>query len=299
MIPFEFEFESPGSPKEAYDRWNEVASEGRTPLYYSGGTEIVTAMRKGTVKSDVVLDLKGIPVYCIHGVGKSPVNPEVFWIGGGVTLSELAEALPETLLAAVAGGIADHTVRNALTVGGNVCGRLAYREMALAFLTLEAHVVIHGAEGLVQRPMKDLFHKRLNLGAGEFLLGFELEVSILSETRFRRLRRQKQSQTDYPIVHTVVVRRGDAYQVAVSGVTPYVWFGPETSALLKAGPGATPEENAEIILNQMKPLASSDSRASAQYKLALLKADLVRFFTEFETDEPEGLKATKEKGALK
>jgi CO/xanthine dehydrogenase FAD-binding subunit len=227
------------------------------------------------------------------------VNAEALWVGGGVTLSELAEALPETLLAVVAGGIADHTVRNALTVGGNVCGRLAYREMALALLTLEAQVVLYGADGLVQHPMKDLFHKRLNLGAGELLLGFELDVSILSEARFMRQRRQKQSQTDYPIVHTVVVRRGDAYQAAVSGVSPYVWFGPETNALLKAGPGATPEENAAIILNRLEPLASSDARASAQYKLALLKADLVRFFTELESDEPEGTKATKEKGALK
>lgn len=280
MIAFDFIFERPVTAEAAYKLWAQAVEAGKKPIYFSGGTEVVTAMRKGTVKAEVVIDLKGIEAYKTLGIGKSPVSTDALWIGGGVALGALEEAMPGTLLSEVARGIADHTVRNTLTIGGNLCGRLPYREMALGLLTLGAAVVLYGPEGLVKRPMAEVFHKRLELKAGEFLLGFELAPAALAETRYFRRRRQKQTETDYPICHTVVTRRGESYSVAVSGVSAYVWFGEKTSARVETG--ASPQDQAMVIWERLEELAVDDLRASKAYKLGLLKRDLVEAFSKLE-----------------
>jgi CO/xanthine dehydrogenase FAD-binding subunit len=286
VIAFEFVFERPETAEAAYALWTKAGDEGKKPLYFSGGTEIVTAMRKGSVKADVVIDLKGIKAYTSHGVGLSPLNNDTFWLGGGLSLNTIEAAMPGSLLQAVASGIADHTVRNTLTLGGNICGRLPYREMVLALLTLSADAVLFTAEGYVRQPMHEVFHKRLQLGAGELLLGFELAPSAVNTvdapdsqaTHFFRRRRQKHTEIDYPICHVVVTRRGDTYKAAVGGVSAYVWYGEKTAATIQAD--QSPEEQAMVIWQRLEELAADDLRASKAYKLGLLKHDLIEAFTE-------------------
>lgn len=285
MIPFEFDFERPESAEAAFERWKILTEDGKVAIYYSGGTEIVTGMRKGTQRCDTVIDLKAIPEYRALGIGNSPVDKDALWVGGGVTLGELAETFDDSLFAIVAGGIADHTVRNTLTVGGNVCGRLPYKEMALVFLTLDAQVLIYGAAGLVKNPMKTLFHKRLKLEAGEILLGFELNTEQAAQAHYVSKRRQKHSEIDYPIAHFVLVRLSETYRVAISGVAPYVWYAPEFCKTLHVG--TSPEENAIKVCDQIEPIAMTDSRASKDYKMALLRQDLRLAFKRFEAPEPE------------
>lgn len=291
MIAFDFIFERPVTAEAAYALWAQAGEAGKTPLYFSGGTEVVTAMGKGTVKADVVIDLKGIAAYTTLGIGNSPVSGDALWIGGGMALGTLIERMSGTLLSEVARGIADHTVRNTLTIGGNVCGRLPFREMALGLLTLGAEVVLYGPEGLVKRPMAEVFHKRLALKAGEFLLGFELEPAALAETRYIRRRRQKQTDIDYPICHTVVTRRGEAYSVAVSGVSAYVWYGEKTSGRIEAG--ASPQAQAMVIWERLAELAVDDLRASKAYKLGLLKRDLAEAFSQLGDAAESGTEADK------
>lgn len=295
MIAFDFIFERPVTAEAAYALWAQAGEAGKKPLYFSGGTEVVTAMRKGTVKADVVIDLKGIAAYTTLGIGKSPVSGGALWIGGGMALGTLIERMPGTLLSEVARGIADHTVRNTLTIGGNICGRLPYREMALGLLTLGAEVVLYGPDGLVRRPMAEVFHKRLALKPGEFLLGLELEPAALAETRYFRRRRQKQTDIDYPICHTVVTRRGEAYSVAVSGVSAYVWFGEKTSGLIEAG--ASPQAQTMVIWERLAELAVDDLRASKAYKLGLLKRDLAEAFSQLRGPGEAGNSAEADKGA--
>lgn len=294
MIPFEFVFERPSALEEAFGLWKKAAEAGQTPLYFSGGTEIVTAMRKGSVKADVIIDLKGIEAYTAHGVGLSPLNNDTLWVGGGLSLNTIEEAMPGSLFQAVASGIADHTVRNTLTLGGNLCGRLPYREMALALLTLSADAVLYTSEGLVRQPLHEVFHKRLQLRAGELLLGFELAPSAVysvdaadgQTTRFFRRRRQKHTEIDYPICHVVVTRRGDAYKAAVGGLSAYVWYGEKTAAAIQVD--ATPEEQAMVVWQRLEALAVDDLRASKVYKLGLLKRDLVEAFTVLGKTEEAG-----------
>ena len=113
MIPFDFEYLRPESLTEAITSYQQLHQEGLQPIYYAGGTEIVTFCRAGKMRPDAVIDVKCIPecriletdgdvVICGAAL---PLNAIIIW-NGFPLLSEVAQA------------IADHTVRNRLTLGG-------------------------------------------------------------------------------------------------------------------------------------------------------------------------------------
>jgi len=45
MIPFDFEYYRPKKIKEAIQLFNRLKSSGREPIYYGGGTEIISMAR--------------------------------------------------------------------------------------------------------------------------------------------------------------------------------------------------------------------------------------------------------------
>lgn len=50
---------------EAVDIYTRLCSEGKQPLYYGGGTEIISMARTHNIYTDAVIDIKGIPE-CSH-----------------------------------------------------------------------------------------------------------------------------------------------------------------------------------------------------------------------------------------
>jgi CO/xanthine dehydrogenase FAD-binding subunit len=61
MIPFEFEYYKPDTVEEAVQKFKELDSQGKEPLYYSGGSEIISMARVSSIHPGAVIDLKGIP----------------------------------------------------------------------------------------------------------------------------------------------------------------------------------------------------------------------------------------------
>ena len=61
MIPYDFEYYKPSSIQEALNLFVELNKTGRKPVYFSGGTEIITLGRLNLVTGDAVIDLKEIP----------------------------------------------------------------------------------------------------------------------------------------------------------------------------------------------------------------------------------------------
>ena len=58
--------------------------------------------------------------------------------GACLTLNEAAGAGAIPAAGGGVCGVADHTVRNSITLGGNIAGRLPYREAVLPFLLADA-----------------------------------------------------------------------------------------------------------------------------------------------------------------
>ncbi|APQ73774.1 xanthine dehydrogenase [Clostridium botulinum] len=74
MIAFNFEYYKPDSLDEAVKLYKELSESGKEPLYYSGGTEIITMARRNDLVTKAVIDIKGIEVVLGHLIGDSSVS---------------------------------------------------------------------------------------------------------------------------------------------------------------------------------------------------------------------------------
>ena len=168
-------------------------------------------------------------------------------------------------------GIADRTVRNRLTLGGNLAGLLPYREAALPLLLADATVltVAPGADDRPpvrqERPLRAIFDKRLVLAPGELVLSFCVPLDA-PEWPWSHYRRTRTGEVDYPLATVAMVHDGAGIRFAVSGAHPYPFRSDAVDALLsKDGAAALP-----AVLEALGPLRA-DARASLEYRVALLK----------------------------
>jgi xanthine dehydrogenase molybdenum-binding subunit len=60
MIEFDFEYYRPSTIEEAVGLYHTLHTSGKMPIYYSGGTEIITLARSGQIMMGAVIDIKGI-----------------------------------------------------------------------------------------------------------------------------------------------------------------------------------------------------------------------------------------------
>lgn len=61
MIAFDFEYYRPANIEEACKLHKELTDLGKYPVYYAGGTEIISYSRAGKLRFQAVIDLKDIP----------------------------------------------------------------------------------------------------------------------------------------------------------------------------------------------------------------------------------------------
>ena len=264
MIPFDIVYRRPETVEEAVAAWR--AQPGAS-IYYSGGTEILTGARTGTYDFGAVIDVKRLPE-CRSRDSRLVSGREALYFGAGLYLNEIVEDASFPLLASSARGIADHSVRNRITLGGNVAGRLPYREALLPFLAAggTAHLagpsLEGGATGGVNRrevPVRELHAKRLFLRPGEFLLGLSVDAEAAG-LPFYHDRATSGAEVDYPILALCAVARSGRYAVALSGyLDAPAWLESEGTPL----PKDFPEPR-------------SDARASRPYRAELLGLSLSR-----------------------
>ena len=186
MLPFNFDYYKPESIKEAIELYQTLKVQGKTPLYYGGGTEIITLGRLNLVNADAVIDLKGIRECQIFEVQ----NDELI-IGSAVSLSVFEEKELFPLLTNTSKEVADYTSRNKITIGGNICGRIFYRESVLPFLLADSAVIIAGSKGIRKLLLSEIFHKELHLEEGEFLVQIITEKEYL-HTPHLSIKKRKQ-----------------------------------------------------------------------------------------------------------
>lgn len=106
------------------------------------------------------------------------VSGDHLLLGSSLTLTTVEEANLFPLLTKTASEVADHTARGKITLGGNICARIFYREAVLPFLLADSRVLIIGAEGKKIIPINDVFQGQLRLEKGEFL------VQLATENRY-------------------------------------------------------------------------------------------------------------------
>jgi len=267
VIPFDFEYYKPSSIMEAVDTFRILNTQGKAPLYFCGGTEIITMARRSQIFTKAVIDIKGIP----EGNTFNVQNGKLV-IGASITLTQLEESKIFPLLGIAARKVADHTVRNKLTVGGNICGKITFRETVLPFLLSDSKVVLAGQRGIRNLPINQVFNKTLNLEKGEFLVQLVTDIGY-SQFPFMSIKKTKQEKSAYPLISVDAVIKDGQIRFAFSAVCPFPFRSSTIEQILN-------DKNIPLELRINKALTSlpapinNNIEASAEYREFVLKNTL-------------------------
>ncbi len=260
MIACDFEYYRPDSVQEATDTFAGLDSAGKRPVYYGGGTEIITMCRAGSMTCGAVVDIKGIPECRELGF-----HGDTLVIGSGVTLTEIDESRKFPALGAAGARVADHTVQCKVTLGGNLAGSIIYREAALPLLLSDATATVAGPGVQRDVPLGDVFtNGRLSPGRGEFLVRVAVDRKYTSAPWFH-VKRTKMEEIGYPLLTLVVFKVDGQFRLAVSGMYGYPFrlnaLEPELS---REDVGQA--ERVTNALGQLPPGVLRNHEGSAEYR---------------------------------
>lgn len=264
MIPFNFVYCRPSTLKEAFETFAQLQAEGKSPVYYAGGSETITMCRAGVIAPGAVIDIKGIPDCTRLSQDSKGVR-----IGAGCTLNQIKESKLFPLLALVCGRIADHTNQCRITLGGNLCGSILYRETSLALLLADASVTVLGGNGLCTVPFQSIFQGRMQLRAGELIVQVHIPAQLLQAQHYH-VKRTANEKIDYPLVSMAAIRQNGHLRIAFSGLCSYPFRSTRMEAVLNDCT-LPPSVRVEKAAQQIPEPAHSDVEGSGEYRVFVLK----------------------------
>ncbi len=275
MIPYDFEYYRPASIAETVRLFWVLDHQGKSPVYYSGGTEIITLARLHLIKTGAVIDIKHIPECRALGFEQNRLV-----LGAALSLTKLEEANPFPLLSKTSSGVADRTARNKITLGGNLCGQIFYREAALPFLLADSQAVIAGRDGIQRRSVHDVFNGGLRLGKGEFLVQLLTERSY-SGLPYVSVKKRKQWETGYPLITVSALRKEERLRVAFSGLCPFPFRSAELEEDLNRRHVPLETRIDQAVRRLPAPLLN-DIEGSSEYRIFVLRNLLAEVMEEME-----------------
>lgn len=211
MIPFDFEYFRAETLDQAFDYYHNLISENKKPLYYAGGTEIISMARVNSIEFDAVIDLKGIPE-----CNQLEVKNGSFIIGCARTLTEIADCGIYPLLSKTVKRIADHTIQDKITIGGNLAGTIKYREAALPLMISDCKIKIMTQNGLTEIPFLQIFDGRIQIKDGEFLVSLSIDDEYLN-LPYNHVKKTKMDKIDYPLITMAATKNDMVIKAAITG----------------------------------------------------------------------------------
>jgi xanthine dehydrogenase molybdenum-binding subunit len=275
MIPFDFEYYRPDTIKEALELYSSLDSRGLAPLYYGGGTEIISMSRLNTVRTGAVIDIKAIPECNILEIRDNQLIT-----GAAITLTQVLESPLFPLLGKSGGRVADHTIRDKITIGGNLCGKIIYREAILPFLLADSEIVLVGPEGERKVKIQDVFQEIMRLKPGELLVQVITGIEYLSLPH-NAIKTTRIDKIDYPLFSIAALKKDGQIRMAVSGLSAF----PFRSALFEKELNNTQVNLNSRISNALGCIPApvlSDIQASAEYRKFVFKNSLQKIIRELE-----------------
>ncbi|MBM4763625.1 xanthine dehydrogenase family protein subunit M [Bacillus sp. B15-48] len=275
MISFDFEYYKPTSLTEATQLYQSLEEQGKQPMYFSGGTELITLGRRNQLFTDAAIDIKAIPE-CL--VLKKDNNQVI--LGAAQTLTRIRDMQLFPFLNKVIVEIADHTARNKVTLGGNICANIIFRETVLPLLLTDSQVVIASQTGLKQLPIKDVFNQTLQLDKGEFLVQV---ITELSEMEWPSLSVKKRRQWDvgYPLITVAALKKNEQIKVAFSGLCSFPFRDMHMEDSLN-NQQLSLEARVDKAIERIPAPILDDVNGSAEYRRFVLKNTLHDVLNELE-----------------
>ena len=263
MIPFNFEYYKPDTVQEAVKLFEDLHSAGKEPIYYGGGSEFISMARMNNVYAGAVIDIKGI-----KECNEYKLEDDKLVIGAGVTLTEIAEGNLFPLLSKAVKRIADHTMQGKITIGGNLCGTIIYRESVLPLLVSDSEVVIAGLKNKRKELLKNIFNERLQLNTGEMIV----KIIISKEFLFLphcHVKRTKNEVIDYPLLSMVALKCENRINIAFSGLGDYPFRATKMEDILN-NEKILKEDRVQSAVDSIDDKIKSDMSGSKEYKSFML-----------------------------
>ncbi|MDN3015241.1 FAD binding domain-containing protein [Paenibacillus sp. BSR1-1] len=264
MLPFDFDYYKPETLKEAVDLFQYLDQQGNQPMFFSGGTELITLGRIDLAYTDAVIDIKDIAESKVM-----KVSGDHLILGSTLSLTEIEEANLFPLLTKTASEIADHTARGKITLGGNICAQIFYREAVLPFLLADSQVLIIGPEGKKVIPINEIFHEQLRLKRGEFLVQLATDSRFITAP-FISIKRRQQWDTGYPLITIAALKTGQELRVAISGLCPFPFRSKEVESVLN-NIEMSLEARVQGAIELVPDPILDDVEGSAEYRLFVLQ----------------------------
>ena len=259
MISFDFEYYRPSTLDEAVNTFAELDAQGKKPVYYSGGTEIITMARLNQMYTGAVVDIKEIPE-----CGVLKLDNDMLISGSAVTLSNIRESNLFPLLSDVIRTASDHTTRNKITLGGNICSAIPYRETALPFLLCDSEIVTAGPGGLKCRKFTDVFDEIIKLEKGELIVQIKTPGRYMS-LPFEFIRKTRQDYVDYPMLSIASVIDKNLVKIAFSGLCAFPFRSLKIEKELENF-STDPEAAIDKVVENIPAPILEDIRGSARYR---------------------------------
>ncbi len=266
-----FAYARPGTLAEAVDLLREHGPAARV---LAGGTDLIIRLRDGTLRPDVVVDVKRIAELrpAIRAEDRRLV------ITAATVMTDIAAdehvrrhfvALAEA--AAVVGSV---QIRNRATLVGNVCNASPAADTAPALLVYGAEVVAAGSAGARRIPLDAFFVRsgRTTLADGELVTAIELPLPARRQGAVHLRRTRRRGHDLASVTLAVAVDEAGVTRLAYGSVGPRPVLVVDESGVL-ADPAA-PGDAKAAILERMFAAASPSPRsmrASPRYRLAMLR----------------------------
>ena len=264
MIAYEAEYYKPATIEEATDLFYTLNKEGKKPVYYSGGTEIITLGRTNRLISGALIDITSIKKCHVSEIDQDEIR-----LGAALSLTKVIETDFFPLLTQTITQIADHTARNKITLGGNICGNIHYREAVLPFLLTDSQVVIASKSELKEYPFQSLFNKKLRLSNEELLVQIKVKRSEV-DLPFMTIKKRRHWGVGYPLITASAVKKNEQLKIAFSGLCNFPFSNAEIDKIMN-DESLTGEERAEEVIKSVPAPVLNDVHGSSEYRKFVLE----------------------------
>ncbi|CAM4410049.1 FAD binding domain-containing protein [Paenibacillus alkaliterrae] len=268
MIPYDFAYHRISTAEEAVKLHQSLREQGRRPYYYAGGTELITLGRLSEVYADAVIDIKGI-AEC----QTLQLEHNQLFMGAALPLAKIQESRFFPLLGQTISEIADQTARNKITLGGNLCGHIYYREAVLPLLIADSEAVIEGKSGRRRAPLNSIFDGRPQLEEGELLVQLITQSDYL-ELPYYTVKKRRQWDIGYPLITVAALKKDGKIRLAISGVCPFPFRSERLEEILN-NHRHSPETRIEQAVQLLPQPISGDVEGSPEYRIFVLKNTLL------------------------
>lgn len=279
MIPFDFIYCRPSSLGEAANAFCQLEEKGKRPVYYAGGTETITMCRTESIQPGAVIDIKQI-ADCIH----LSADGQNLQIGSACTLTQIKESQQFPLLGLACGRIADHTNQCRITLGGNLCGNIIYRETSLPLLLADAELTLYGAQGLRKVALQQVFQEgKMQLWPGELIVQVQVPKWALQAPHFH-VKRTRNEKIDYPLVSISALWKDKDLRIAFSGICAHPFRSRRIEAVLNDR-SLSCSARTDLTVTLLPEAAYEDAEGSSEYRIFVLKNTLNALLEDWENDQ--------------